>query len=595
MTRHLSVAGRALFALLGSFALIALLATNREAAAAPLPIQASNVSLPSLATVQTFTVDLGTLPARPWLTVVAVPDPTHPNMHLSIEATEWQNMQTTPGDSCPAFSSSFVSTSGPGIATLARSLNGCDPRLGAFVGRTVNIKIRVLDFGPTGGPASASVLIRGETRPPTNTQTLEVDPPFVQQQLTLPASKDTTLYADFVSGSNGAGDFLWTGPEVVLFGIPVPRRTLMAFDLDGAIQSSAIIDDADLRLRVTGIFGSGVQVGLARVFPSSGVGWSEGNANASGNEFDGAASSIPAADWHHRSRPTFAWSNPGGDVVGPILDTATVAGTGPLTFSSTALTSAVQTMVSNSDDVDGFLVAGPETSPLTAAVQLASRSHPSASIRPALDVAFTPTEVFESGSVATTTVSFISEGQNFRWIYDLDQDDVLVTNIGGVCEVTDTSSPHHLPYTYQYGGTPGFVGVDCCTWRIEAASSVVGTGQALFFHNLDTANPANMPPDFDEDGIRNLCDNCVNVPNGPLGGSCLGGPTPRAPCHSNLDCGSGGACSLSQEDSNGDFVGNACVPEPGFAAGIGSGCALLAVSARIHRPRRGRSGGLLPA
>lgn len=595
MAGRLAVAGRGLVALLGSFAWIALAASSRESAAAPLPIQVQNVSLSSLATVQTFTVDLGTLPARPWLTVVAVPDPTHPNMHLSIEATEWQNMQTTPGDSCPAFSSSFVSTSGPGIATLARSLNGCDPRLGAFVGRTVNIKIRVLDFGPTGGPASASVLIRGETRPPTNTQSLEIDPPFVQQQITLPASKDTTLYADFVSGSNGAGDYLWAGPEVVLFSNPVPRRALMAFDLDGAIQSSSIIDDVDLRLRVTGVFGFGVPVALARVYPSSGVGWAEGNANAGGNEFDGVTSSIAAADWQYRSRPTAFWSSPGGDVVGPLLDLVTVGGSGPLTFSSSALTSAVQTMVSNGDDVDGFLLAGPESSGLTAAVQIASRSHPLTTIRPALDVAFTPTEVFESGSVATTTVSFISEGQNFRWIYDLDQDDVLVTNIGGICEVTDTSSPHHLPYTYQYGGTPGFVGVDCCTWRIEAASSVVGTGQALFFHNLDTADPANMPPDFDEDGIRNLCDNCVNVPNGPLGGSCLGGPTPRAPCHSNLDCGSGGVCSLSQEDSNGDFVGNACVPEPGFAAGTFSGLVLLASLTGIRRFARGRSSGLTPA
>ncbi len=89
-----------------------------------------------------------------------------------------------------------------------------------------------------------------------------------------------------------------------------------------------------------------------------------------------------------------------------------------------------------------------------------------------------------------------------------------------------------------------------------------------------------MPPDTDLDGIRNLCDNCPNVPNGPLRGTCRVGPTLGAPCRTNQECGAGGLCSLSQDDANGDFIGDVCAPEPGFAVGLAAGLLLTAAQAR---------------
>jgi hypothetical protein len=158
-----------------------------------------------------------------------------------------------------------------------------------------------------------------------------------------------------------------------------------------------------------------------------------------------------------------------------------------------------------------------------------------------------------------------------------------VTNIGGVCEVLDTTNPRVLPYTYSYGGDP-FTGVDCCTWKIDsAATGTVGTGQALFFHNLDATNPANMPPDNDLDGIRNLCDNCPSNPNGPLLGSCKTGTAIGTVCRSNLECAGGGLCDLAQEDTDGNFQGNAC-PEPGLATGLFVGLGLLTALTRRREP-----------
>ncbi len=67
--------------------------------------------------------------------------------------------------------------------------------------------------------------------------------------------------------------------------------------------------------------------------------------------------------------------------------------------------------------------------------------------------------------------------------------------------------------------------------------------------------------DFDGDGVPNDQDNCQLTPNGPDLGSCVAGS--KGTCLADEDCdtrsGSGdGLCSLNQEDSDQDGVGDAC-------------------------------------
>ena len=106
--------------------------------------------------------------------------------------------------------------------------------------------------------------------------------------------------------------------------------------------------------------------------------------------------------------------------------------------------------------------------------------------------------------------------------------------------------------------------------RSIPTTGISGSGQALFFINVDGGNPANQPLDVDLDGIKDLCDNCPSVPNGPLLGSCITGSQIGNLCRSNQEC-DGGLCSFAQDDQDLDGEGNACVPEPGFVPGLVAG------------------------
>ena len=146
-----------------------------------------------------------------------------------------------------------------------------------------------------------------------------------------------------------------------------------------------------------------------------------------------------------------------------------------------------------------------------------------------------------------------------------------------------TSSPFSN-YTYQFRGDPGDQGVDCCAWQVGSSTGVTGTGQALFFIGLDPNDPVNEPGDLDSDGVVDVCDNCINVRNGPEVGSCLFGPREGQACMSRQDC-ANNPCSLAQEDLDRDGVGDACVPEPGLAVGVAAGILGLGMLGRGWRRR----------
>ena len=54
-------------------------------------------------------------------------------------------------------------------------------------------------------------------------------------------------------------------------------------------------------------------------------------------------------------------------------------------------------------------------------------------------------------------------------------------------------------------------------------------------------------------------DNCPEIANGPNLGTCIAG-TVGEPCNNNAACEIDGLCSINQEDSDGDSMGDVCDP-----------------------------------
>ncbi len=544
------------------------------------PFQQTNVPLPSLASEVTYTVDFSTLPLRPNLIVEAQPDAAHPDMELELELDgcnlEYPN-EFKRCDQDPLHGIPRLSDPNEGLQTLLFQPWRCgalESQTPAYVGKTCDVTVRALDFGLAGAPASFSITIRGETEVPTSTVVAELASTF--QTAAIPAAKDTTLYQAGTSASNGQGESFWAR----VAGAGDALHALAAFDVAANVPAGATITAAQLELTVLATAGSpAFQVYAVPRNPA--VAWAEGSANAAGDESAPPAPLSNAATWSHRqwssTTPLGPWATAGGDRGPTSLRNVTVTQTGLLTITGNNLLEHVRAIHANATTHDGLLLF-----PLSGATRFASAEHATVALRPRLVVEYYLPALLETSQLPTTTSDYLNEGQNFRWIYDLDDDRVVVTPALGRCEWTPPGGfLTNVDLDYEYLGSPDQL-IDCCTWQIGSTTGVTGTGQALFYVNLDPDDPANDPVDSDGDGIVDLCDNCIGVPNGPLGGTCTSGTQIGSPCTSNQQC-QNGACSLAQDDADRNGEGNACVPEPGLGAMLGAGLALLAGLARRHR------------
>lgn len=561
----------------------ALVATPALAQLVSPPFADPSQTLSTLQTELHYTVDLGALPLRPRLIVEVEPDATHPDLELEIEIYD---CTIGPG-SCPT-STSDGACSNPGAPGTSSRWTIGTGALSAYydlftccggpqyTGTTCEVAVRPRAFGAAGKPATVDVTIRGETNVPTSTVEIEVDP--IVAEISLPPSKDTTLYQANPNASNGLGESIWastgTGTNAL--------HGLLDFSVPASIPANVPVTDVRLELSV--LAATPDATFTLHAVPD-GPDWSEGVNDAVGDESAPPAPLVgPHASWSYRRWTPFLtnpapWQTPGGDR-GPVpLATATVSSTGRLVLRSTALFDHVVALQSGAATSDGFLLV-----PVSGSVRFGSGEAVLVAHEPRLVVEHRGAPIQTAWNVGTQT--YFGERQNFRWIYDLENDHTVQARHGTTCvSLQPFTSEPFSNYTYQYLGDPGYRGLDCCVWQVGTSTGVTGTGQAIFYIGVDAGDPANLPTDLDGDGLRDVCDNCITVPNGPFAGSCLFGARQGQACSSDQEC-SGAPCSLSQEDLDRDEIGDACVPEPAAAAGVAVGLLGLGI---LCRRRLGRS------
>jgi hypothetical protein len=130
---------------------------------------------------------------------------------------------------------------------------------------------------------------------------------------------------------------------------------------------------------------------------------------------------------------------------------------------------------------------------------------------------------------------------------------------------------------------PSYYGESCELCVTDTANTDINTGELV-----QCCLPIEIegyPPDTDGDGCFDPYDNCPEIPNGFLEGTCASGTVGES-CNDHEDCGIEGYCSMDQENTDGDGLGDVCdncpnnynptqednYPPPPSSNGIGDAC-----------------------
>lgn len=200
--------------------------------------------------------------------------------------------------------------------------------------------------------------------------------------VTLNPLQDSTLY-ESTSGSvaNGAGKNFFAG----VTGSGVKLRSLMQFDISGAVPSGALIEKVELRLHLDRTATIGELITMHRVLAS----WTEGASDATFIGGGGGGTVAGAADstWLHRSYSGLLWSSPGGDFTASPSSSLEVEGTGFYTWSGAGLVSDVQSWLLTPSLNHGWLLKTPELGPASAK-RFGSSESDFLGSRPALSITY---------------------------------------------------------------------------------------------------------------------------------------------------------------------------------------------------------------
>lgn len=214
--------------------------------------------------------------------------------------------------------------------------------------------------------------------------------------ITVTANRDTTLYRDFPTNSNGGGQALFVGDNGAMGG-GAPRRGLIGFDIAATIPAGAIITDVQFSLFLDRAAEGDTRarsIELHRLVTNWGEGTSgRGTLGSSGKGFSTPANGT-AATWTHPFYNTTPWAKAGGDFVTAASGSAMV-GTVRQNYvwtSTSDMVSDVQGWLDNPSGNFGWILLGDESAAATAR-RFDTHEANNATLRPTLRITFSASPV----------------------------------------------------------------------------------------------------------------------------------------------------------------------------------------------------------
>jgi hypothetical protein len=226
--------------------------------------------------------------------------------------------------------------------------------------------------------------------------------------ITLIASRDTTIFRDLPSNSDGAGAALFVGNITN----SSPRRALLDFNIADNIPAGSTITGVQLRLVLeqTGPAETRARpIELHRLLAD----WGEGTtgrgtpANRSGRGFATPADGT-SATWSHRFYNTMPWTNAGGDFAAAASG-STLVGTARGTFvwdSTPDMVNDVQSWLQDPSSNFGWILLDNESTASTAR-RFDSREAATSTLRPALEITYSGSPVPEPSTLTVLALGML--------------------------------------------------------------------------------------------------------------------------------------------------------------------------------------------
>jgi hypothetical protein len=227
-------------------------------------------------------------------------------------------------------------------------------------------------------------------------------------EIVIVSGRDNTLYESTDgSNSNGAGTAMFAGRNSQSENSI--RRTLLWFDIAGALPSAATIASVELVLHDSAANDQDETLTIHRVLQN----WGEGSSTATGGQGSGTAATPGDATWLHTSFDTDFWDSPGGDI-DPIASASLVmGGQGYHTWPSTPeLVADAQSWLDGPGANFGWIIIGNENA-ASSAKRFATREEPDELLRPRLLIQFTPpaaVPALSAWGVIMTALSLLAVG-----------------------------------------------------------------------------------------------------------------------------------------------------------------------------------------